>query len=123
MPATPTLPDDAQLQAALRRVPITPSLDQPLNLKRYLATSSQPLRVIIAGGGLGGLTLASILIHDGYDVHVFEQAKQYKPFGGPIQIQSNALWALREINPILYLAVEEVGVRTGDQLSGIKDGM
>ena len=123
LPATPTRPDDAQLQTALRRVPITPSLDQPLGSKRDLATSSQPLRVIIAGGGLGGLALASTLIHEGYDVHVFEQAEQYKPFGGPIQIQSNALWALREINPILYLAVEEVGVRTGDQLSGIKDGM
>jgi zeaxanthin epoxidase len=87
-----------------------------------LQQSSQPLRVIVAGGGLGGLALASTLINDGYDVHVFEQAKQYKPFGGPIQIQSNALWALREINPILYSAVEEVGVRTGDRLSGIKDG-
>jgi len=29
---------------------------------------------------------------------------------------------LREINPALYSAVEECGVRTGDRLSGIKDG-
>ena len=123
LPATPSRSDDAQLQSALRQVPMIP-LDKALDSKRDLITSSQPLRVIIAGGGLGGLALASTLIHNnGYDVHIYEQATQYKPFGGPIQIQSNALWALREINPTLYEAVEEVGVRTGDRLSGIKDGL
>ena len=121
LPPTPTRPDDAELQASLRRVPIT-SLDTPLPNRDLSHSDNQPLRVIIAGGGLGGLALASTLINEGYDVHVFEQAKQYKPFGGPIQIQSNALWALREIKPVLYEAVEEVGVRTGDRLSGIKDG-
>jgi zeaxanthin epoxidase len=87
------------------------------------STAQLPLRVIIAGGGLGGLALASNLIRKGFDVHVFEQTRQYKPFGGPIQIQSNALWALKEINPVLYSAVAEVGVQTGDRLSGIKDGL
>jgi len=42
---------------------------------------------------------------------------------GPIQIQSNALWALQQINPVLYWAVAECGVQTGDRLSGIKDGI
>lgn len=124
LPPTPTRPNDVELLSSLRRVPITP-LDQPLPRRSLLSdpkSEHPPLRVIIAGGGLGGLALASNLIKLGYDVHVFEQAKQYKPFGGPIQIQSNALWALREINPTLYSAVEEVGVRTGDRLSGIKDG-
>jgi len=63
------------------------------------------------------------MIRKGFDVHVFEQAQQYKPFGGPIQIQSNALWALKQINPTLYEAVAEVGVQTGEWLSGIKDGV
>ncbi|KAL7531454.1 hypothetical protein ACHAWF_003776 [Thalassiosira exigua] len=71
---------------------------------------------------MGGLALASALIREQYDVHVFVQATRYRLFGGPIEIQSNALWALREINPVLYSAVEEAGVRTGDRLSGIKDG-
>jgi len=119
LPPTPSRSNDSELLASLRRVPITP-LDQPL--PRRNLSPEQPLRVIIAGGGLGGLALSSHLIKLGYDVHVFEQARQYKPFGGPIQIQSNALWALRQINPTLYSAVEEVGVRTGDRLSGIKDG-
>ena len=84
--------------------------------------TERPLRVLIAGGGLGGLALASHLVSLQYDVHVLEQARQYKPFGGPIQIQSNALWALEQINPVLYEAVAECGVQTGDRLSGIKDG-
>jgi hypothetical protein len=37
-----------------------------------------------------------------FDVHIYEQARQYKPFGGPVPIQSNALWALRELNSVLY---------------------
>ena len=45
------------------------------------------------------------------------------PFGGPIQIQSNALRALREMCPTVISAVSECGVQTGDRLSGIKDGI
>lgn len=121
LPPTPSRPNDDELAASLRRVPIT-SLDQPLPARNLGDPSTHPLRVLIAGGGLGGLALASTLTQFGHDVHVFEQATQYKPFGGPIQIQSNALWALNAINPVLYSAIAEVGVRTGDRLSGIKDG-
>jgi len=122
VPPIPVREQDEALQAAMRRVPIT-SLHEPLKA-RDLTSTNQPLRVLIAGGGLGGLALASTLIRQqpGIDVHVLEQAVQYKPFGGPIQIQSNALWALEQINPVLYSAVAEVGVQTGDRLSGIKDG-
>lgn len=120
LPPTPVRADDDDLAAALRRVPLTP-IDVPPPPGGDL--TKRPLRVLIAGGGLGGLALASNLVRMGYDVHVFEQARRYRPFGGPIQIQSNALWALREINPVLCEAVTEVGVRTGDRLSGIKDGL
>ena len=122
LPPTPSRPNDDELIASLRRVPIT-SLEEPLPARNLEDPSSaHPLRVLIAGGGLGGLALATTLTQLGYDVHVFEQATQYKPFGGPIQIQSNALWALKAMSPVLYEAIEEVGVRTGDRLSGIKDG-
>ena len=60
--------------------------------------------------------MASTLIREGYDVHVFEQAAQYKPFGGPIQIQSNALWALREIN-----GVPEERVHTSSRVVSYKN--
>ena len=120
LPPTPVRDNDDAILAAMRRVPIT-ALDSRLDSRDL--TTERPLRVIIAGGGLGGLALASTLVQKGFDVHVFEQAKKYKPFGGPIQIQSNALWALKKINPVLYSAVAECGVQTGDRLSGIKDGL
>ena len=64
LPPTPTRPDDDELTKSLRRVPIT-ALDSPI--PRRELTAEQPLRVIIAGGGLGGLALASTLIQSGYD--------------------------------------------------------
>lgn len=122
IPPTPTRSDDEKLWQAIRQVPVM-ALDQPMASRNLGDTSNPPLRVLIAGGGLGGLALASHLIALGrFDVHVFEQAQQYKPFGGPIQIQSNALGALQQINPVLYEAVAQAGVQTGDRLSGIKDG-
>lgn len=122
LPPTPVRPDDDALLAQIRQVPITP-IDSPLPPSTDKISSTRPLRVIIAGGGLGGLACASTLIQNGVDVHVFEQARTYKPFGGPIQIQSNALKALRDIHAPLYEAVEKCGVHTGDRLSGIKDGI
>lgn len=124
IPATPTLENDAELWQEIRRVPVSPN-NVPKRSRALSASSTtagDPLKVIIAGGGLGGLALASTLIRNGFDVHVYEQAKQYQPFGGPIQIQSNALWALQQIHPVLYACVAQVGVQTGDRLSGIKDG-
>lgn len=120
LPPLPIRKDDEELMKSIRKIPITP-LDKPI--QPGIISKDRPLKVIIAGGGIGGLSLASTLIQKGFDVHIFEQARQYKPFGGPIQIQSNALWALREINPVLYETIEAVGVRTGDRLSGIKDGL
>jgi zeaxanthin epoxidase len=121
LPKIPTRTDDEKLLASMRRVPVQP-MESPQPPGEIM--KERPLRVIIAGGGLGGLSLASNLISKGsFDVHIYEQARQYKPFGGPIQIQSNALWALREMNPVLYSAVEKCGVQTGDRLSGIKDGI
>lgn len=123
LPPTPSRDDDEDLMNNLRKVPITP-LTEPLPPRKLLNEEQRPLTVLIAGGGLGGLALASHLIQLGnIDVHVFEQAIQYKPFGGPIQIQSNALWALQQMNPVILDAIQQCGVQTGDRLSGIKDGI
>ena len=58
--------------------------------------------VIIAGGGIGGLCTALVLTKMGYDVRVFEKTKEYRPFGGPIQIASNAAESIRRIDEPTY---------------------
>jgi zeaxanthin epoxidase len=55
------------------------------------------LRVLIAGGGIGGLSLASVLLKNPMmKVTVMEQASEFKRFGGPIQLASNALHTLSQ---------------------------
>lgn len=58
----------------------------------------------------------------GMKVAIFEQASQYAPYGGPIQIQSNALRALERINPKIFEEIEKAGTITADRVSGLKIG-
>src|SRR5215210_1002403 len=46
-------------------------------------------RVIVIGGGIGGLTAALALLRRGIDVDLFEQSNQLKEAGAGIQIGSN----------------------------------
>ena len=45
--------------------------------------------VLVAGGGLGGLTAALALLRKGFDVDVYEQAPGLKEVGAGIQISAN----------------------------------
>ena len=56
--------------------------------------ASPPPRAMIAGGGIGGLFTAITLRNEGYDVSIFEKTREYRSFGGPIQIASNGLEAV-----------------------------
>ena len=67
------------------------------------------MRVLIAGGGIGGLTTAIALRHQGIDVVVLEQAEVLAEIGAGIQIASNAAIVLREIG--LEQAIRAVGVK------------
>ena len=49
------------------------------------------MKVILAGGGIGGLTAALCLHHFGHDVHVLEQAPELSPIGAGVQISPNAM--------------------------------
>lgn len=78
---------------------------------------------MIAGGGIGGLVLANALQRHNIDYTVYEKTKEYKPFGGPIQVQSNALAALEAINKNMCEEVMAAGTTTGNRVNGLKDGV
>jgi zeaxanthin epoxidase len=76
----------------------------------------------VAGGGVAGLVAAAVCHSKGMKVAIFEQASQYAPYGGPIQIQSNALRALQRINPRVNQEIVAAGTVTADRASGLKIG-
>ncbi len=49
----------------------------------------QGLRVLVAGGGIGGLVAALALLHDGHRVTVLEQARALRAVGAGVQIAPN----------------------------------
>src|ERR1700736_5793314 len=67
------------------------------------------MRVLVAGGGIGGLTAAIALRHQGIEVLVLEQAEGLSEIGAGIQIASNAAIVLRELG--LESAMRAVGVK------------
>lgn len=85
-------------------------------------TKDDPLTVLVAGGGLAGLVTASACHAAGMKVALFEQASSYAPYGGPIQIQSNALRAIQRISPKCYEELVAAGTVTADRVSGLKIG-
>jgi len=85
-------------------------------------TKEEPLRVLVAGGGLAGLVVAAACHAKGMEVAIFEQASTYAPYGGPIQIQSNALRAIQQISPKCYEELVAAGTVTADRVSGLKIG-
>ena len=76
-----------------------------------------PLKIAIAGAGVGGEdilfsesklkfllgTFAGYALQKkGFEVTVFEKAKQFSRFGGPIQLASNALSCIHDLSPELF---------------------
>jgi len=88
-------------------------------------TAENPLRVIIAGAGVGGLALAHTLKDcPSVDVQVLERTSEFKRFGGPIQLASNALQVLDSMcDKEVFDEVLERFTFTGNKMNGIKDGI
>ena len=87
-------------------------------------TERNPLRVLIAGAGVGGLALANVLSkHKHMQVTVLEQTAAFKRFGGPIQLALNALQILKEMDEPLHNKIQTKFTVTGDKTNGIKDGI
>jgi zeaxanthin epoxidase len=87
-------------------------------------SKENPLRVLIAGAGVGGLALANALSkHEHMHVTLLEQTSEFKRFGGPIQLASNAMQLIKEMDAELYKKVAAEFTVTGDKENGIKDGI
>src|SRR5690242_3528563 len=70
------------------------------------------LRVLIAGGGIGGLTAAAALLQKGFDVEVYEQARELKEVGAGVQLAANGtrvLYALGVGDELKSLSCETQG--------------
>mmetsp|Transcript_34723 Transcript_34723/g.70896 ORF Transcript_34723/g.70896 Transcript_34723/m.70896 type:complete len:597 (+) Transcript_34723:95-1885(+) len=87
------------------------------------ARPGRPLKIAIAGGGVGGLTTALCMLKKGFDVTVYEKTAAFARFGGPIQFASNALSVIKEIDEELFERVMDKFTFTGTRTCGIKDGL
>ena len=55
------------------------------------------MRILISGGGIGGLTAALALLKRGFDVEVYEQAGELKEVGAGLQLSANGNRVLYEL--------------------------
>src|SRR4051812_44156962 len=70
------------------------------------------MRVLIAGGGIGGMAAAAALLRHGIDVDVYEQAKELKEVGAGVQLAANGtrvLYALGVGEALKALSCEAQG--------------
>ena len=58
---------------------------------------TRSLKVVVIGGGIGGLTVASALMARGIAVEVYEQTDELTPVGAGIQLTPNAVKVLRAL--------------------------
>ncbi|KAJ9565531.1 hypothetical protein OSB04_001497 [Centaurea solstitialis] len=87
------------------------------------------IRILIAGGGIGGLVLALAAKNRGFDVTVFEKdLTVVKGEGrhrdrGPIQLVSSALGVLESIDKGVANQVMDAGCFIGNRINGLADGL
>ncbi len=58
---------------------------------------ARPLKVVVIGGGIGGLTAATALMARGIAAEIYEQTDELTPVGAGIQMTPNAVKVLRAL--------------------------
>src|ERR1700752_3177445 len=58
---------------------------------------TRPLRILVIGAGVSGISVARGLLRDGHDVTVFDQRKDTRAGGGAVTIWSNGETVLRQL--------------------------
>ena len=64
---------------------------------RAMKIPSAKPHILIAGGGIGGLTAALALLKRGFDVDVYEQATELREVGAGVQLSANGVRVLHEL--------------------------
>lgn len=62
-----------------------------------ILTRPPPLRVLVIGAGVGGVSIARGLLRDGHEVTVFERRPDVRAAGGAVTIWSNGATVLRQL--------------------------
>lgn len=100
---------------------------ESLTINSDSENKNKKLRILVAGGGIGGLVFALAAKRKGFEVLVFEKdmsaIRGEGQYRGPIQIQSNALAALEAIDMDVAEEVMRAGCVTGDRINGLVDGI
>jgi 2-polyprenyl-6-methoxyphenol hydroxylase-like FAD-dependent oxidoreductase len=86
------------------------SLDQNTVAAMSQTQESQPLRIIIVGAGIGGLTTALALRYEGHHVQIFEKSKFANEVGAAIALPAN-----------IYGILKRLGVNTEEHGSNTED--
>lgn len=77
--------------------------------------------MLVVGGGIGGMATALALSRQGREVHVFEQAQEFKEIGAGIQLGPNAFYTFDELGvteAVNQLAAFPDDIVAMDALSG-----
>src|SRR5690606_2206294 len=84
----------------------------PASVRAMTRALEEPMTVLIAGGGIGGLTLALSLHQIGVRCRVFESVSELRPLGVGINVLPHAVRELIELGLLDQLSA--FGVRTAE---------
>lgn len=92
-----------------------PTTAVPTNLNNMTTNTPQPLKVLIVGGGIGGLTAGLALRRQGHDVQIFEQSRLATETGAALHLAPNANGILKRLG----IFAEEFGANLMERVCTI----